>query len=579
MREGYGILQPRVSPSLPGTNRSRYARLHSGDSGIDPYTRTVSDVYQDLFDEGSFIGKGIYDVDAFEQSIDDKFPENRILSHDLLEGCYARSGLLSDVELFEDYPPTYAADTARRHRWIRGDWQIASWLLPRVPGVAGQKYRNPLSALSSWKIADNLRRSLVPVTLLLLLLAGWLALPSTMAWTIIVLGIVLLPPLLNSLLQLVRKPREVPLRQHLAVTAQSAATQCAHAGLTLTCLPHEAFFSADAILRTTWRILASHHRLLEWSPFGEQVRNGAPGLLASVRSMWIAPATALATGAYLAVARPPVLLLAAPLLLLWLTSPVITWWVSRPLLPPEPELNRDEQVFVRRLARRTWAFFEKFVGPDDNWLPPDNIQEQPERVIAHRTSPTNIGLALLANMAAHDFGYVSWGRMLERTARSLRSMASLERYRGHFFNWYDTQTLQPLQPMYVSTVDSGNLAAHLLTLRAGLLALPDQPIFATRVFDGLADTLGVLRESQREETTPLHAELRRELASAIAAGVTSLDDARRRLERLVTLISEIASGAVGVARGSNDGRQRGLAGTGLARYSTSARPPATTLYT
>jgi cyclic beta-1,2-glucan synthetase len=543
VREGYGILQPRVSPSLPGTNRSRYARMHSGEAGIDPYTRTVSDVYQDLFDEGSFIGKGIYDVDAFEQAINGRFPANRILSHDLLEGCYARSGLLSDVELFEDYPSTYAADAARRHRWIRGDWQIASWLLVRVPGVAGQKHRNPLSTLSKWKLADNLRRSVVPIAMMLLLLAGWMAMPAPLAWTVVVLGVVLVSPLANFLLQLLRKSRDVALRPHLLAAGQSAAMQGAQAALTFASLPHEAYLSADAIVRTAWRILVSRRRLLEWSPSGEQANNGAPGLLAAMRSMWVAPVLALATGAYLVLVRPSVLLLAAPVLLLWLAAPGIVWWISRPLVPPETRLDREQQVFLRTLARRTWAFFEKFVGPDDNWLPPDNIQEQPGRVVAHRTSPTNMGLALLANMAAHDFGYLPAGRLLERTAKALRTMASLERFRGHFYNWYDTQTLQPMLPMYVSTVDSGNLAAHLLTLRVGLLTLPDQPIVSPRVFEGLLDTLAVLREAQGGQLSAEQTELRRQLVSATVPGAASLDAARRHLDRMVTLASDLSARA------------------------------------
>ncbi len=552
IRDGHGILQPRVSPSLPGTSHSRYARMHSGESGIDPYTRTVSDVYQDLFDEGSFIGKGIYDVDAFEQSMNGRFPDNRILSHDLLEGSYARSGLVSDLELFEAYPATYAADTARRHRWIRGDWQIASWLLPRVPGAGGQPYRNPLSALSLWKIADNLRRSLAPLALLLLLLAAWIALPSALAWTLVVVGILVVPPLLGSLLELFRKPPDAAWRQHVAATLRTTATRCAHAGLALACLPHEAFISADAVLRTAWRVLVSHRRLLEWSPYAAHAGNGPPELLESIRSMWVAPAIALATTAYLATARPSMLALAAPILLLWLAAPAITWWLSRPLDRPVPRLTHQHQEFVHLLARRTWAFFETFVGPEDNWLPPDNFQRQPGPLVAHRTSPTNMGLALLANLAAHDFGYVPTGRLLERTARALRSMASLERHRGHFYNWYDTQSLQPLLPMYVSTVDSGNLAAHLLTLRVGLLALPDQPILPLRVFEGLADTLGVLGQSQVGQATPAQSQLRRELDSAIAAGVTTLGDARRRLDRMVVLARELAASSDSAAVATPD---------------------------
>ena len=402
--KGYGILQPRVSPSLPGTSRSRYAGLYSGDSGIDPYTRTVSDVYQDLFGEGSFIGKGIYDVDAFEQALNGRFPENRILSHDLLEGCYARSGLISDVEVFEDHPASYLADVSRHHRWIRGDWQIASWLLPWVPVGDGRLQRNPLSALSLWKIADNLRRSLVPVALLLLLLAGWLTLPSPRLWTLVVVGVLVSPAFLGILQQLFRKPPDSVLRLHVAMTLRSAVVRFIHALLALVCLPHDAFVNTDAVLRTTWRMLVSHRRRLAWSPFGAPSQSLAPSLLASFRSMWVAPAVATATLAGLAGSRPAALVWAAPVLLLWLLSPGITWWLSKPLARREPRLKPSQEVFLRGLARRTWAYFETFVGPEDNWLPPDNFQELPVPSVAHRTSPTNMGLAVLANLTAYDFG-------------------------------------------------------------------------------------------------------------------------------------------------------------------------------
>ncbi|HET7202427.1 MAG TPA: glucoamylase family protein [Steroidobacteraceae bacterium] len=463
---------------------------------------------------------------------------------------YARSGLITDVQVYEEDPSTYAADMRRRHRWIRGDWQIASWAWPRVPDATGRPVRNPLTGVSRWKVADNLRRSLVPIALLSLLLAAWTTLPAPLAWTLVVLGFVFAPSLLSLASRVLRIPPEVAVIQHLKATLQSAEAQWSQAGLALACLPHEAWFHADAILRTIWRLLLSRRGLLEWTTFGEQVRKDAPGLSASVRAMWIAPALALATGAYLSVAQPAVLLLAAPILLLWFGAPGLTWWLSRPLAPPEPSLDRKQVRFLRTLARRTWAFFDDFVGPDDHWLPPDNVQEQPVRVVAHRTSPTNIGLALLANLAAHDFGYLPTGQLLERTARSLRSLASLERFRGHFYNWYDTQTLHPLIPMYVSTVDSGNLAAHLLTLRMGLLALPDKPIVGPRVFTGLADTLAVLREAQGGgDATAAQADFRRELQHA-AADATTLDDARQRLERLVTLAETIVAVGDGKAIGA-----------------------------
>ena len=267
--EGYGILQPRVSVSLPGSSRSRYARLYAGEPGVDPYTRAVSDVYQDVFDEGSFIGKGIYDIDGFEQALAGRFPENRILSHDLLEGCYARSGLLSDVQLYEEYPSRYSADVSRRHRWIRGDWQLIAWLFPRVPGADRRPYKNPLSALSLWKLFDNLRRSLVPTALVLLLLLSWTVLSPLWFWTLAVVGIILIPPFIASVFEVLRKPEDALLKQHMSSAFQSAGRRFAQAIFELTLLPYEAFFSLDAIARTLGRMLFTHRRLLEWNPSGD----------------------------------------------------------------------------------------------------------------------------------------------------------------------------------------------------------------------------------------------------------------------------------------------------------------------
>ena len=510
--EGYSILQPRVAVSLPGTNRSRYARLFGSEPGIDPYTRAVSDVYQDVFGEGSFIGKGIYDVDAFEHTVGGRFPENRILSHDLLEGCYARSALLSDVQLYEEYPTSYRADVSRRHRWIRGDWQIASWLLRRVPGGTDSRagrQANPLSVLSQWKIFDNLRRSLVPVALTLLLLLGWTVLSPAIFWTVMVIGVVLVPPLVASILDFCRKPDDMLLAQHFAAVLGTIGGQLAHGLFTLSCLPYEAYFSLDAIFRTNWRIMVTQKRLLEWAPASSATNTPDPddraGLIASVRSMWIAPLIAIAATAYLALTTPATLIVAGPLLLLWFASPALVWWISRPLSRRTVRLSDDQNNFLRKISRRTWAFFETYVGQDDHWLPPDNYQEHPIGVVAHRTSPTNMGLALLANLSAYDFGYIGVGQFISRTANTLASMADLKRYRGHFYNWYDTQSLQPLNPLYISSVDSGNLAGHLLTLRPGLLVLPDQKIFLPRIFDGLSDTLRVLRDAAAEAPPELQA--------------------------------------------------------------------------
>lgn len=530
---GYGILQPRVAASLSGTTQSIYARLCGGDPGIDPYTRAVSDVYQDLFGEGSFIGKGIYDVDAVEQALSGRFPDNLILSHDLLEGCYARAGLLSDVQLYEEHPSRYGSDVSRRHRWIRGDWQIARWLLPFVHGRDSQLQKNPLSILSRWKLFDNLRRSLSAAALTILFVLGWTVLASSWFWTLAVITIIFLPSILASALSVLQKTAEVTLGQHLVISLQSAGRHCLQSGFTLVCLPYEAFYSLDAVLHTLWRMLISHRRLLEWNPSGEADRNSNGGFASSWQTMWIAPVMASTTAFGLIMLRPASLLVAGPILFLWFNSPAIAWWLSRPITRHPERLTAGQILFLHRLSRKTWAFFETFLGPDDNWLPPDNFQEHPVGVVAHRTSPTNIGLALLASLSAYDFGYISAGKLTERTANTLRTMGSLERYRGHFFNWYDTQTLKPLSPRYISAVDSGNLAGHLLTLRPGLQAIAEDKILGKRFFEGLNTTLLVVADFADQTMQSKLGELQEALLSATNEPPLTLTAAKGCLSDLI----------------------------------------------
>ena len=489
--EGYGILQPRVDLSLPTTNRSRYARLFGSESGIDPYTRTVSDVYQDVFGEGSFVGKGIYDVEAFGSCLDQRLPNDLILSHDLLEGCYARAGLLSDVALYEDGPYNYLADVNRRHRWIRGDWQIAQWILPRVPSCQGKSQSNSTSMLSRWKILDNLRRSLMPVALTVLLILAWTTLSPAWLWTLAVVVIIFSPALLSSVMDLLRKPDDVAIRPHIGNSLRAAGRHLLQSAFSFACLPSEAFYSLDAIFRTAGRVLVTRKRLLEWNTADSTNRRLGFEFRNFLRAMWIGPFVAIAVMARLAIERRGIPVALAPLAL-WFISPLAAWWLSQPRTRLSPQLSGSQLEFLNRLSRKTWEFFEKFVGPEDNWLPPDNYQERPVVRLSHRTSPTNMGLALLANLAAFDFGYITLERLVERTTNALNTMEKLERYSGHFYNWYDTQTLQPLVPLYVSTVDSGNLAAHLLTLRQGLMSLPGNPM--PDVIPALARRLAALTE-------------------------------------------------------------------------------------
>jgi cellobiose phosphorylase len=550
---GYGILQPRVGARVMEAGNSPYLALFGAEAGIDPYTRAVSDVYQDLFAEGSFIGKGIYEVDMFERVLEHRFPDNRILSHDLLEGCYARSGLLSDVEVFENSPTRYRDDARRRHRWIRGDWQLASWLLPWVPDAEGNRVRNPLGALSRWKILDNLRRSLVAPAWFGLLLIGWAALDVPWRWTGLVVALWLAPLLLDALLDLLAfraRAGHSPWRE-LRAAQQANGRRIAQLAFTVACLPYETCLGLDAILRTLWRLHVSHRHLLEWTPSASIATTDGGDRGATWRAMWSAPALAVAAAVLLGVASLAALPAALPFLVAWFVSPALAWRISQPPPPPRTRLTSAETLFVRRLARRTWGFFERFVGAEDHWLPPDNVQEQPTASIAHRTSPTNIGLALLANLAALDFGYLSAAGVIERTARTFASLRELERYRGHFFNWYDTRSLQPLAPMYISTVDSGNLAGHLLTLRQGLLSLVDAPVLHPRVLDGLADTLAVCAETagtrgvEAQERLLVHLENARESpVSTVAVAHAALTHLDQAAAELVAAFDDEPDGAV-----------------------------------
>ncbi len=519
--KGYGILQPRVTVSLPDITGSLYARMHGNEPGIDPYTRASSDVYQDLFAEGSFIGKGIYDVDIFIKVLDGRFRENSILSHDLLEGCYVRSGLLSDVQLFEKYPTTYIADIKRRLRWIRGDWQILAWLLPFVPAPGKHWTKNPVSGLSRWKIFDNIRRSLFPLALTTLLLLGWIILPSSLFWTIAVSGIIVVPILITSAWDTLHKPKDVILTHHIKNTINGIADVFVKNLFTLICLPHEAFSTLRAIIRALWKMLITRKKLLEWNSFAHEQRIKKTSILNSYSFMWVEPFISLAVFICLVIYSPTKLMIAEPILILWLVAPFITWWTSKPIAKQVSVLTHEQNIFLRKLARKTWAFFERFVEKQDNWLPPDNYQEQPVILLAHRTSPTNIGLSLLSSLSACEFGYITTGQLIERIAKTIGTMENMERYKGHFYNWYDTESLTPLTPKYISTVDSGNLAGHLLILRQGLLAIPHKKILGLKLFEGIRDTLRVLMDTLEEKDSKLLQQFKIDLEAACNSDIVT----------------------------------------------------------
>lgn len=497
---GYGILQPRAAIGLASTNKSWFVRLYGGDGGTDPYTLAISDVYQDLFGEGSFVGKGIYDIDAFTQALSPAMPSNLILSHDLIEGAYARSGLISDVVLYEEHPSHYIEDVKRRRRWIRGDWQILFWLLPKVPKSNGAWARNPLSFLSRWKIFDNLRRSVVPLATLTVLFVAWTKLPDPHYLTHMVVAVYFLSAFFNSSYGFLNKPSHSRLTSHLSSETRAALHHFIQALLTLMFVPNDAVMSLNSICRSLYRMFFSHKKLLEWRSANDPGNSEGWGVWHFYKSMPAGPVAAVIGGVVVAFHPTTSVGAAAPLIVLWFTAPLVARYLSKTLPQTDGELKPAQTAYLRRLSRKTWRFFEEFVNEEGNWLPPDNFQEYPQPVTAFRTSPTNIGMALLANLTAYDFGYLSMRNLRKRTENTFATLDKMDRFRGHFYNWYDTLTLKPLLPMYISTVDSGNFIAHVIILETGLRALADAPVIPPQTWRGLQDTIDLLEHSVRESS-------------------------------------------------------------------------------
>jgi len=518
VRAGYTIIQPRVETSPESGNRSLFTRLFCGDTAIDIYSHAVSDVYQDLFDTGIYVGKAIYDLSEFSKSLAGRVPENAVLSHDLLEGIHGRVALATDIVLYEDYPPTYFAFVRRLHRWVRGDWQLLPWLGRRVRATRQGDLPNRFAWIDRWKIIDNLRRSLLPTALFVLIVSGWTWLPGhPLVWTLFAI----LAPTSHLLIDVatgVVRERSRPSQGFF----NTFSDQIGRWFLFLVLLPHQAWVTGDAIVRSLIRVTVTKRHLLEWTTAAQAATSTSrrPLLTLAWREMAMAPLAALATASILVISRPTALPFAAPLLVLWAASPEIARRISQPTQVVREQPDADDVNFLRGIARRTWFFFESFVGPDGHWLPPDNYQEDPNNVIAERTSPTNIGMLLLSTLAAYDFGYIGVEQLTLRLRNTLRTVDRLEHYRGHLLNWYDIATLEPLEPRYVSTVDSGNLAGALLALEAGLYELGAAPVLPPQRWQGLDDTIALLVD---------------QIAGLVVGDPSQMADIRQRAEAMQQL--------------------------------------------
>ena len=559
--DGYAIMQPRVTPSMPtGGEGSLFQRVFSNTNGMDPYACAVSDVYQDLFGEGSYCGKGIYDVDLFEASLAGRIPENALLSHDLLEGIFARAGLVTDIEVIDEFPARYDVAVSRQYRWARGDWQLLPWILGRAQAPNGRRSR-AIPNVGRWKMIDNLHRSLSAPATFLALVGGWV-LPTVSAalWSAFIVGTVSVPAVLPLVTGILPRRLGLSKRIHLRAIGADIKLALSQVVLLVAFLPHQAWAMAEAIVRTLYRLVVSRRNLLEWETAAQAKVSPTLDVLGFYRKMAGGIALAAGAAAFVAWAAPDAWPVAAPFIMLWLVSPAVARCVS---LPPEsalPRVSAADAHSLRLIARRTWHFFETFVTAGDHMLPPDNFQEDPAPVVAHRTSPTNVGLYLLSVAAAQDFGWLGLLDTTERLEATLQTMARLQRFRGHFYNWYDTSDLSPLEPQYISSVDSGNLAGHLITLNNVVAEMTRRPIIDSRWRVGIGDAVDLLRETLSGVTDDAGL-TRKPLDEAIDDLATSLRMASPAPVGIAGQLKELASKARTVAdRALSLAKQRGDGG-------------------
>jgi cyclic beta-1,2-glucan synthetase len=498
--DGYGILQPRVDISIQSAGRSRLAAIFSSDAGFDVYTRAVSDVYQDLFGEGSFTGKGIYEVQTFQQVVEHRFPCNAILSHDMIEGGYARAGLVSDIEVVDDYPSHVSALSRRKHRWVRGDWQIIFWLLPRVPDFSGKRVANPLSVISRWKILDNLRRSLTEMATFVMFVSGWLFFPGkALYWTLATLGVVALPTYCQFAMSILRARSDLFTAVFWKNLGADFAISQASLFMRIAFLCHQSLVTIDAVVRAVVRMTVTHERLLEWETAAEAEIDWTKKSPVEIY-LEITPWLSLAIGILVALWRPESFLVAVPLLVVWGLSKPIGQWLNLPARTGEMKMEAKDKGVLRQSALRTWRLFREFSTAEENWLVPDTIME-PASLIIHRISTTNLGLLLNSRLAAVDLGFLTLPEFVADTERTFDSIDRMPRLNGQMYNWYDTQTLEAVKPRFISAVDNGNLICSLWTIKQGCLGAVTEPIFRSEIWQGVRDHLDTIEELLAAEGT------------------------------------------------------------------------------
>jgi cyclic beta-1,2-glucan synthetase len=546
--DGYGILQPRVDISIQSAQRSRLAAIFSGDAGFDVYARAASDVYQDLFGEGSFTGKGIYEVDTFQQVLEHRFPCNTILSHDMIEGAYARAGLVSDIEVVDDYPSHMSALSRRKHRWVRGDWQILFWLLPRVPDFFGKTSRNPLSVISRWKILDNLRRSLTEIATFMMLLSAWLFFPSkALYWTLATLAVIALPTYTQFGMSLLRGGKGLFTSLFWKNWATDFGIAQVNLFLRVASLCHQALITIDAIVRSIVRMTVTHERLLEWETAAEA--ESSYGKKSPVEIyLQIVPWLAFLIGFFIAVERKEAFLVALPMLVLWGLSKPIEQWFDLPAKTGDTKMEAADKALLRQSALRTWRLFREFSTAEENWLIPDTVQK-PDSLVVHRISTTNLGLLLNSRLAATDMGFLTVPEFVTDTERTFDSIDRMPKFNGQMYNWYDNFTLDAVKPRFISAVDNGNLVCALWTVKQGCLGSINEPIFRPEILQGVRDHLDTIEElfsAEGQEDSLLAAvrEMKEKVSSLGPSPATWVDGLAGCERVIVALAKKLSSDAI-----------------------------------
>ncbi|WP_411679001.1 GH36-type glycosyl hydrolase domain-containing protein [Clostridium thailandense] len=472
---GHGLMQPRVGVSTLSSNKTLFSKIFSGESGIDMYTNAVSDVYEDLFNEGIFTGKGIYDIEVFNTVLKNEIPENSVLSHDLLEGSYTRAALVTDVELIDGYPAYYNSSAKRLHRWVRGDWQLIPWLFKDTV----------LNKLSKWKIFDNLRRSLLSIFIMILIILSLVLFYNPDTWLVIAFISLLCPVFFGVSEVVISSSKGISLGGKV-VNGKNLIEQFF---LIFCFLPHQAYLMLDAIIRTLYRLSISKKNLLQWQTAEDVEKSSNRNLEDFIKFMWIGSIIGVLIFSISLKSSLESAVLMFPSCVIWFLSPYIAYRISKDIEQEKENLNEGQKETLGRLSRKTWAYFEDFVNEDNNWLAPDNYQEDPNNGVAPRTSPTNMGMGITSSIVAFDMGYIGMLELINRMKKIVENMDSLEKYRGHFYNWYDTKSKKPLNPRYISTVDSGNLIGYMWLINESLDECLSRPATNKNICKGLIDTL------------------------------------------------------------------------------------------